>query len=385
MRAFRHGDGQPVMATITNWADAMAAAPRILLIVNSHAGAENEISQALDAIERHVPWSRVAAIVPAALLGELARRGVAARSIMPHELEVGFAMQSDRVLQWAIRQRADLIVGSEPYLPDNEEVKTQFELRVAPMLGQARLLAHSLPLDHALLLSSQDLWRRAAHAEDVAEHRTRVQDTLEHLHAAWSRDPHTPLDQAQAMAAGGLAVPPVASSELPPSMMAAWQWSYLRLHDALRSDGGYPPAAVRMITDPAGAVPAGGWIGGRVDAIRRPVQLAAGLRRHGPGLSFRGRASEPYAYLLMSRFVNLEPGDAAVAEGRVHHGGVTIGLVKGDQWASRVDVVDRGRFMAAAVATTRGPHALVVAHCLHGADRRSALAIRRVGFRRAEN
>jgi len=373
-----------VTAAITSCSGALASARRILLIVNSR-GASSEIDRVLDAIGRDADFSRVSAIAPAHLLVELAGRGIAARCLMPYELEIGFAMQSDRVLQWAIRQQADLFVGSEPYLPDNEEVKMQFELRVAPMLGQARLLAHSLPSDRALLLPAEDIWRRAARGEAVAEHRTRVANTLEQLHTAWSHHPQTPSAQAQAMAARGLTVPSVVSPEPPPSMVEAWRWSYERLHAALQSDGGYPPAAVRVITDPAGAVPAGGWIGGGLEAIRRPVQLAAGVRRHGPGLSFRGTAPEPYAYLVMSRFVNLERGDAAVAEGRIHHGGVTVGLVKGDQWASRVDVVDRGRFVVAAVATARGPHALVVAHCLHGADRRSALAIRRFGIRRAGN
>ena len=369
---------------MTSAASALTSARRILLIVNSR-GADGEIDRVLEAIGRYADYSRLSAIVPAALMGAMAGRGVSAGALMPYELEIGFVLQSARVVQWAIRQDADVIIGSEPYAPGNEEVKTPFELRVAAMLGQGTLLAHSLPDDQAVLLAAEDLWRRAARADDVGEHRARIGHTLARLHAAWSRDTHTPINEAQAIAVDGLAIPGVTSDQPPPSMVQAWLWSYERLHDALRSDGGYPPAPVRVLTDPAGALPSAGWLGGRLEPIRRPAHQAAGLHLHGLGLSFRGTASEPFASVLMSRFVNLERGDAAVAEGRVHHGGVTIGLVKGETWASRVDIVERGRFLAAAIATERGSYAVVVAHCLTGTDRRTALAIRRVGIRRAGN
>jgi hypothetical protein len=73
-----------------------------------------------------------------------------------------------------------------------------------------------------------------------------------------------------------------------------------------------------------------------------------------------------------------------VAEGDVYRGGITIGLVKGDVWASRVDIVDRGAFVVAAIATEPGDHSLVMAHCLHGQERRAAVAVHRFGFRRAD-
>jgi hypothetical protein len=385
LRPLCHGEGGALTAHLTKWRDAVGSARRILLIVNSQSGAESEIHQTLDAIGRDADFSRVSAIVPAAWRRTFASRGVSTRALMAYEMmEVGFALQSDRVLQWAIRQQADLVVSSEPYLPDNQEVKPGFELRVALLLGQAKFLVHSLPSDPAVTLSAEDLWRRTARAAAIDAHRSRVDKTLEHLHGEWSRDPETSAEHAQAIAARILAVEQVPPDESMRSMVDAWKWSYERFHDALRSDGGAPPAPIRVMTDPLGVLPSGGWLGGRFATIRRPAHRAAGLRQHAIGLSFRGTASEPFASVLMSRFVDLDPGDAAVAEGRVHHGGFTIGLVKGEQWASRVDVVERGRFLVAAVATKRGRYALVVAHCLPGADRRSAFTMRRVGIRRAE-
>jgi len=366
------------------WAEAVSPARRVLLIVNSSAADSSELAEVLDALQRHVDADRICAVAPLAVVGELVARGIGARSILSFELESGFFLQSDRALQWVIRQRADVVVGSEPYAPDNVEVKASFELRVAAMLGAARLVAHSLPLDRVVMLSAEALWRRAARPEMVEEHRARVGNALEQLHHVWQTEPGTSITKRQALFASTLAVPSGVDSIERASVIEACRWSYDRLHGAMQSDGGYPPSPIRCIVAPPGVAPGGGF-SGRLDTIRRPAQLATRVRHQGLTLSFRGTADAPYSYLLMSRPVDLQPGDAALAEGRVHHGGVTIGLVKAEQWASRVDVIDRGRFLAAAVATERGAHAIVVAHCLHGADRRSAIALRRIGIRRAES
>ena len=369
---------------MTTWAEAVGQARRALLIVNSSATENGELAQVVDALRLHLDVDRICAIAPSAVVGELVARGLRARSILPFELESGFFLQSDRALHWAIRQHADIVVGSEPYAPDNVEVKAQFELRVAPMLGAARLVAHSLPLERVVVLSAEALWRRAARPEAVNEHRARVGAALEQLHEVWRTDPATAITHRQAVAANTLALQADVDSIERPSVIDACRWSYDRLHAAMQSDGGYPPSPIRCIVDPAGVAPSGGF-SGRIEGIRRPAQVGPGVRHRGLTLSFRGIADQPYSYLLMSRPVDLEPGDAALAEGSLHHGGVTIGLVKAERWASRVDVIDRGRFLGAAVATEAGPHAVVVAHCLHGADRRSAIALRRIGIRRAES
>jgi len=366
------------------WGEAVGPARRALLIVNSSAADRGELARVLDALQRDLDADRICAIAPLAAVGELLARDIRARSILSFELESGFFLQSDRALQWAIRQHADIVVGSEPYAPDNVEVKGQFERRVAPMLGTARLVAHSLPLDRVVVMGAEALWRRAARAELVHEHRARVGAALEQLHQMWRTEPATAIAQRQALAANTLALPANVESIGRASMIEACRWSYDRLHAALQSDGGNPPSPIRCLVDPAGLAPGGGF-SGRIDGIRRPAQLGTRVRHRGVTLSFRGLADQPYSYLLMSRQVDLQPGDAALAEGHLHHGGVTIGLVKAERWASRVDVIDRGRFLAAAVATERGPHAIVVAHCLHGADRRSAIALRRIGIRRAGN
>ena len=174
------------------------------------------------------------------------------------------------------------------------------------MLGPARLVAHSLPLDRVVVLSAEALWRRAARPEAVNEHRARVGAALEQLHELWRTEPATALTQRQAVAANTLAVQADVDSSERVSVIDAWRWSYDRLDAAMQSDGGYPPSPIRCIVDPP-ALPPGGGFSGRIDGIRRPAQLGTGVRHHGLTLSFRGIADQPYSYLLMSRAVDLKP------------------------------------------------------------------------------
>jgi hypothetical protein len=365
---------------VMGWHEALASPGRVLLIVNSDSSQRHEITRCVDALSSAGGLERVSAIAPAAIGDELIGRGVAADSLLRFEVEAGYFLQSDTALQWAVRQRAAFIVGSEPYALNNEEVKSGFEERIAPMLGHGCLIAHTLPADQVVVLTLEDIWKRAWRPEAVAAHHARVATTIDRLHAAWSGG--QPAEHTGPVhLATQLLSPPA------PSMAAATSAavsSCRRLHAALQVDGGYPVAAARIVCDPPGQLPRGGFLDGRLDVVRRPAQVGRGVRLGRGRMLFRGRAEGPYSYLVMSRPVTLSAGDAAVAEGDVYRGGITIGLVKGDVWASRVDIVDRGAFVVAAIATEPGDHSLVMAHCLHGQERRAAVAVHRFGFRRAD-
>ena len=111
---FCNGKGTALSGAMTTWAEAVGPARRVLLIVNSSAAERGELAHVLDALQRHADADRICVIAPLAVVGELLARGVRARSILSFELESGFFLQSDRALQWAIRQHADIVVGSEP-------------------------------------------------------------------------------------------------------------------------------------------------------------------------------------------------------------------------------------------------------------------------------
>ena len=70
------------------------------------------------------------------------------------------------------------MLGSEPYAPDNEEVKDAFELGAAALVGAASYVAHSLPGDRVFSFDVKELWMRRARHESMARHQARVQSGM---------------------------------------------------------------------------------------------------------------------------------------------------------------------------------------------------------------
>lgn len=370
---------------LARWTDVVTPGTRVLLIVNSLATQVGEIARAFDAV---AGASAVSVIAPSALKPWLIQRGVPARSILVPRvagLEIEFRdfLQRPSAIRWAIEQNATLVVGTEPYPPRNEDVKFDFERTVAPMVGAGRYAAHSLPSQDLFLLSADDLWTRAARAEAVAGHQARMQSMLEVLHSNWiEQDQPGTGDDPRRTEQAMNALQPHATGSQGAGVVAARQYAFERLIDVVRLST-TPYGLPRIMVAPAGASPSCGWLPGSIDAVRRPAQVSSHVRFRGTKLVVRGQVESPYAYLVMSRPAVLKPGDAVMAEGRVYRGGITVGLVKGEGWASRVDVDEPGAFLAAAVATEAGPHTLVVANCLKGDDQRTAVVLRRFGWARA--
>lgn len=368
------------------WARVFERGTPVMLIVNSAAAQADEIERALAALDSSCGLEHVSCIAPVTLKRRLIHRGIEAGSILvPRvaglEVEFGDFLERPHTVHWAVRRAAGLVLGTEPYAPGNEEAKFDFERRVAPMLGGARFVVHSLPRDEVFVLGAEELWNRAALDDSKAMHRARVATAVERLHARWSAGA-TPAEAADTAATA------LGSGERPGDdaarRVAARQYALERLWGAVRAghhqiEAGLP----RLLVQPAGSLPRAGWLPGAIEAVRRPVQIGKGVRWRSTRLVVRGEVEGPYTYLVMSRPVNLERGDAVIAEGRVYRGGVTIGLVSQDAWASKVDVDAPGPFLAAAVATEPGPHALVIANCLKGDERNTAVVLRRFGWARA--
>jgi len=373
-----------VSAGLRHAAEVFAPGTRVLLVVNSAAAQLAEIARAFEAVSAAGP-QHLSVITPASLKPWFIHRGVAARAILVPRvagLEVEFQdfLQRPVAVRWAIERRAAITIGSEPYPPRNEEVKAAFERAVSPMIGDGRYAVHSLPVEDLFLLSAADLWHRAGRADAVAQHQGRVNAALDRLHEEWRAQGRPAEGHGLSLASHWPAMP-VTGGE-PESVAAARHYAFEQLVAAMRLPY-TAPGMPRVMVDPPGAVPAGGWLPSQIAPVRRPAQLSTHVRFHGTKLVVRGQAEGPYAYLVMSRPVVLQPGDAVMAEGRVYRGGITVGLVKGDGWASRVDVDEPGSFLAAAVATEAGPHSLVVANCLKGDDQRTAVVLRRFGWARA--
>ena len=190
------------MNAIARWADTIAADSRVLLVVNSQPFRRDEIERTLTAIAERTDVSHVSCIAPASLRSWLIQLGLSGANILParlhgQDLELAFFLESPRAIRWALERNATVVLGSEPYAPNNEEVKDAFEQRAAALLGAASFVAHSLPGDRVFCFDVQELWMRAARHESMARHHARVQSgmarvgtragrTVRRLTPAWS-------------------------------------------------------------------------------------------------------------------------------------------------------------------------------------------------------
>jgi hypothetical protein len=371
--------------TRCTWADVAAPGTRVLLVVNSAATLEREIERIVSRLEAVVGLDAVYTIAPKSLRRPLIRRGMVSRQVKAAvtaglEVELGHFLEMPDAIRWAIGCEPAFVVGSEPYAPDNSEVKSAFEEQVAPIIGAGRFIVHSLPNETVFALTAEQLWARAARAETLAAYDAAMAEALRELQAAWHRAGclNRPGDAtARGEVQGALdGLVGGRSQKESAATVAARTRSVIRLHAAIRAADTVARAQPRLWVEPTGSP----VLPEAVGPINGPSQRSDGARCRGTRLVFRGEAQGPYHPLLISRPRWLEAGDAVVAEGTVHEGGVTVGLIRDGQWASRVDVDETGRFVAVAAARAAGEHTLVIAHCLKSGQRRNAIALRRFGW-----
>jgi hypothetical protein len=363
-----------------------------LLVVNSHPTQTEEIERIVDALDRRIGADRVYAITPAPLRPWLVRRGLAARRVLPArihglDVELSYFLENERALAWALAADVEFVVGSEPYALANSEVKAAVERRIAPMLGLRHYMTHSLPDRHVFTWTAEQLWARAARSECVKQYHARITRALDALYQYWKVHGDRPWRDADYNAARDLAVamlsgPPTDSPAAAEAIDSARRFAAERLAAATMFAASRDTLnGAPLLTDPPKQSVAD-LPRRAVSAVRRPTHLAKGVKWHGTRLAIRGRISGPYSALLWSRPVSLRSGDRVFAEGRVYRGGVTIGLVKDDQWIGKVNVDDPGEFTAVVAAGEPGPYSLVVANCVKGGELENAIVLRRFGWMR---
>ena len=380
----------PLMQMST-WSAALDRESRILVVVNGVESNLGEIVATLDAIEKQSGLEAAAAIVPAPMRSWFVRRGfqaarVIARQLHGADVELTYFLDSPFAIQWVLRQQCELITGTQPHLPLNEEVKGAFEQRVAGLAGAGHYLAHTLPDQRVFLLTAVDLWRRAGRRIALGAHTTRQQLALSEAHRRWiDLGRQSAPSYVPEVAAALKTLTPTATTA-PGQESAALQAAVptlARVSEAL-SDLSLGLTAPPVRVAPPGAVPAAGWIPPHVEAIWESNYVAPGVRWEGPRLVMRATAGRAYSYIFVSSEEDLRRGDAAVATGRVFRGGVTIGLLRNGEWVSRVDVDQPGRFVVMVVAQEAGDYQLGIANCLRGTESRTAFVLRRFGWTRRE-
>ena len=274
------------MNAIARWADTIAADSRVLLVVNSQPFRRDEIERTLTAIAERTDVSHVSCIAPASLRSWLIQLGLSGANILParlhgQDLELAFFLESPRAIRWALERNATVVLGSEPYAPNNEEVKDAFEQRAAALLGAASYVAHSLPGDRVFCFDVQELWMRAARHESMARHHARVQSGMAALERGWKDG--APIDTS--LVSGEMVGQDLDANQ--PVIVDASKHTYDRLSRAL-AEGHDERRGVRMLVSPAGRWPSAKGLPAKIEPVTRPGEIASGVRWHRTRLAVRG-------------------------------------------------------------------------------------------------
>jgi hypothetical protein len=80
------------------------------------------------------------------------------------------------------------------------------------------------------------------------------------------------------------------------------------------------------------------------------------------GLAVSGRPASPYEYLVQSPERAIQRGTCAIARGTLTAGGMTFGLLRNGRWDQKVNILERGRFIATGCAQEDGDYVMVLAN-----------------------
>lgn len=387
------------MSGPARWAATFQPGARVLLIANTRPAQPDELERVLAALKDSPGLASVDVIADRSILEWLVERGVARDRILPArvagmDLEFDEFLSRPTTVRWAVRRQAEFLLGAEANAPSNQEPKLNFERRVAPMLGVGRFVAHSLPSDEVVVLSAEQLWKRAGRTAQLAEHARRTAAALDRLHQAWAAGTEPPSREA---------LWPLPAEEAGAELVAeARGYAHRQLVSAmLVDDYTAPDSRLRIIIDPQGVAPPSGWVVEKLEgfvpefispAIATSVpSLTSRLQQAGrrlvsarpsvTTLVARGDMGGPYAYIFRSVAIALREGDSILAEGRLERGGVSLGIEGADgKWARRVDIDEPGSFLAAAVVPRAGTYAFVIANAARGGDHDAGLVVTRFGW-----
>jgi len=103
------------------------------------------------------------------------------------------------------------------------------------------------------------------------------------------------------------------------------------------------------------------------------------VRRDADSWIIQGLAQAPFSYLLRSTERRLGKDSRLLVAGRVNLGGITIGLLKNNQWAAQVNVTDPGDFTVVIAPPGGGSYSILLANDLqHGLD--TSVVLTKVGL-----
>ena len=88
----------------------------------------------------------------------------------------------------------------------------------------------------------------------------------------------------------------------------------------------------------------------------------------------------PFLYLAQMKPRAARQGDLLLAQGRLEHGGLSLGLVKDGQWIAQVPVTTPGDFVVVIRVPLDGAYSVVLANNVTGRSLDNRLTIDRIGW-----
>lgn len=176
---------------VYTWEELRPIAGNILVVVNSDDGAAAAIGALLAALDRHLPDAIPHVIAGRRWQDALAARGLGADRVLlaiddeGRDVELNHFLESPAAIGWTARLSFGAMVGTDAHNLYNEEIKDIFEQRTLLLLGDGRLLAHSLPNDYVYVFGLPQILERCGRHLKVQRYERDARALVDDLHRVW--------------------------------------------------------------------------------------------------------------------------------------------------------------------------------------------------------
>jgi hypothetical protein len=173
----------------TTWDDLERIPGSILVIVNSPIERSRAAMDVLTEVWR--VGDQLHVVAPAAWRACLESSSIPPRQIRyavdseGRDLELNYFLETPELIAWWSEFQFALVVGTEPHSLYNDEVKTLLEQRVALLLGDGRLLTHSLPERGIYIFDLPAVVARFSREAKAEAYRAWSHALIDDLHGLW--------------------------------------------------------------------------------------------------------------------------------------------------------------------------------------------------------
>jgi hypothetical protein len=174
---------------LTTWADLAVMGGNVLLVINSPADADREVSAACE------HFAAIGAVLHA-VAAPLWRPRLATHGIPPErtlftvddqddELELNYFLETEKALAWIWQRQFAVIAGSAPHNLYNEEIKDIFEARVSVFLRTSVFVAHALPARYLYVFDLAGMFSRLGRGVKLAQYDAATRNLIGECYDLW--------------------------------------------------------------------------------------------------------------------------------------------------------------------------------------------------------